>query len=224
MLLGAFAAGTLLALLTYSAVAHGWETLDLPGPFGRYRTLWAGLAIAVVMSAVSYALALDPGHVYGLIGFFVVAPARGEPRPERRLQAVVLAAWVTFAAALACWFLWRRAASTPSYDLFLQTLTVVALETAFFALLPVPGLDGGELLQNRPYSWLVTFTPMPAAWFYLTWITATSTPWAQLAKATVVLLVAAVLSGLLWSYARRRAERLAAITDDEEENTTSAAP
>ena len=123
------------------------------------------------------------------------SPAR-EPTP---------AAWVTFAAALACWILWRQAASTPSYDLFLQTLTVVALKSAFFALLPVPGLDGGEPLQNRPYSWLVTFTP-----------------WAQLVKATIVLLVAAVLSGLLWSYASRRAERLAAVTDEEEDTTSPA--
>jgi hypothetical protein len=159
------------------------------------------------MSVISYILTPNPGYAYGLIGFLVVASRRGRPHPADKLQAIVWAGCSTFAAALACWFLWANAPA--SYDLFLKTLTVLVLETAVLALLPVPLLDGGELFQNRPYTWLAIYTPMLSVWLYLIWAMATASLWKQLGKTAAVFLAMATVSLLLWSLARRRAARMA---------------
>ncbi|MEO3783385.1 hypothetical protein ABGB12_08655 [Actinocorallia sp. B10E7] len=208
VLLAAFAGAVTLTVLTYAGVGHLVETRDLIGPFGKYRTLWTGLAVACVMSVVSYLLRLNPGYVFGLIGYFTIAEWRGQATQERKLQAIVCAAWTTFLVALICCGVWMVA--SDSYDLALKTLTVTVLETGMLALIPAPLLDGGELLQNRPAAWLATFPPMLTVWLYLAWSTAESSPWATLLKMTAVMLAVAVLSYPLWNHARAKAAREAA--------------
>lgn len=204
--------GLVLVVATWAAVLHWRETRALDGGFGPYRTLWIGLALAVVMAFASWALRLEPGYVYGIIGYFVIAEIRGEAAREDKLAAIVMAAWATFAAAVVLWLAWAGAEGTQA--VVLKTALVLVLETAVFALLPIPLLDGAELIQNRPAVWIASFVPMCTAWCLLVWRLAESDSWTALLGTAALLGAMAVLSYPLWSHARHRASREAQAATD----------
>ncbi|MFD7341010.1 FGLLP motif-containing membrane protein [Streptomyces violascens] len=156
------AAGMLLILVTYEKTK---DSLLRPGRGGvpaELRVVPAGLALAVVMAALSRWLESPVPYVYGLVAVYLVlgAPPRvfgGVPKG----QAVLVGGICTLAASLLVWTLGAPLVEAGrdadpgglSYVLaYTVGLAVVGgVEVVVFGMLPLSGMDGRVLKEwNRP--------------------------------------------------------------------------
>ncbi|MFD7168026.1 FGLLP motif-containing membrane protein [Streptomyces violascens] len=156
------AAGMLLILVTYEKTK---DCLLRPGRGGvpaELRVVPAGLALAVVMAALSRWLESPVPYVYGLVAVYLVlgAPPRvsgGVPKG----QAVLVGGICTLAASLLVWTLGaplvEAGRDADPGDLryvlaYTVGLAVVGgVEVVVFGMLPLSGMDGRVLKEwNRP--------------------------------------------------------------------------
>ncbi|MFI6050981.1 FGLLP motif-containing membrane protein [Streptomyces violascens] len=157
------AAGMLLILVTYEKTK---DSLLRPGRGGvpaELRVVPAGLALAVVMAALSRWLESPVPYVYGLVAVYLVL---GSPPPRvsggvPKGQAVLVGGICTLAASLLVWTLGAPLVEAGrdadpgdlSYVLaYTVGLAVVGgVEVVVFGMLPLSGMDGRVLKEwNRP--------------------------------------------------------------------------
>ncbi|MFI6483572.1 hypothetical protein ACIBH1_36970 [Nonomuraea sp. NPDC050663] len=202
ILLLAFVPGTAIALVTYALTAH-WREVRR-ATLGGFAFVPSGLVFAAVAAIVSAVLQLNPGYFYGLVGVFTLGDRTPLSARYRRAEGIAWGASATLAAAAASAAIWWTAGTD---SLFCKTITVVILETALFALLPIPSLDGAELLNSRPRTWTVLFSAMFGMWVVIAVVTAELDQWGQFFRMTAAMAVAAAVSFAMWRHVERDRHR-----------------
>jgi hypothetical protein len=157
-------AGAVLGVGVLTYVTAGLEALMLhrtTGARAAVRPFPLTIAIALVSVAVSRALDLQPGVMYGMVASCV---ALGPVAAGDREKGLVALAPVTagLVAALAGWLALAplRSASEPGWTVaVLETVAVVVfiggLESLVFSMIPLAATDGGKIYRWNRLAWAV---------------------------------------------------------------------
>ncbi|MCF2526154.1 FGLLP motif-containing membrane protein [Yinghuangia soli] len=191
------------------AVAYGGSAEAYRGRVSRLPSvpsvIWGALGAAAVVAAVSRLAGLTPGYVFGLILSFTAVYARNLTIAQQG-RAVAIGAGVLTLLAGAAWAIRipvRAAAdgsTHPGFGLLLTedilTQTFVAGVTGLvFGLLPLRGLDGGQLWGWSRTAW--SFTYAMAAFLFV--LALTDPAGATDGGSRVMLMRAAVVFGVFFA-------------------------
>jgi hypothetical protein len=117
---------------------------------------WLGIPIALGCVILSRALEFQPGYLLGIVGaLYLIPDLSGGARAGRRALTVLLTLLVVGLA------LWLASSLLPAALVELEplflTIFLITLQGVFFALLPLPVTDGGDVWNWRKGIWLAFF-------------------------------------------------------------------
>ncbi len=117
---------------------------------------WFGMVLAVGSVILSRAMRFTPGYVYGIVGVLALLPEVEERVKAGKRGLIVIA--TVLVGALAAWLLsplfTHRA---PDVEAFLLTVFLIGLQYAFFGLLPLSMVEGGDIWKWNKVVWAVAF-------------------------------------------------------------------
>jgi hypothetical protein len=158
LVLGVLAALLLGTLVSGGAARTYRRMRDLPAE-STWKSVPAGLAIALVCVVVSRAVHFRPGYLYGLVGGIAFAAAL-DKRDTGRAELTGLAGGIGL--ALGAWFLFVPVSDAVNdggafplqvADALLASLFIGGIEGALFSLIPVRFLPGHKIAQHSWIGW-----------------------------------------------------------------------
>jgi hypothetical protein len=163
VLVAGIATGLAVITLAHELV-RGWFVERRHRVPWQLRTFPIGIALAIVLVAISRIADFQPGYAFGLI-CGVVFLGRVEQRDDGR--SLALAALVTLALATAAWLVWvpvRDAALSPHastqvlfLDATLAFVWIFAIQTVMFSLVPIRYLDGDRIRSWSRWGWFALY-------------------------------------------------------------------
>jgi hypothetical protein len=151
----------LLIGVTVTTVGFALPTMifrrRLAGEWGRLRALPLALAIGVACVVLSRAIRFVPGYLYAIVVglVFVNEVSKTDEAREVAASAVILlglglSSWVGLGVVRA-----GQGFGSNVIETALAMITVATLEAVAFGLLPMRGMPGGILFEERRRLWLI---------------------------------------------------------------------
>lgn len=137
------------------------------GEWGRLRVLPIGILVGVGCVLLSRAIGFLPGYLYGLALGLMFKVEVGE---DIESSEVAVTSVVMLAIAIGSWFglgAVRAGSGSPLLEGALAMTTVAAFEALVFGLLPIHGMPGRVLFQQKRWLWLAVWGVAVLAFFHV---------------------------------------------------------